>query len=127
MNKLFCIFGDFYASETQDKEVTKSLLYKEFTATLTEQACSIKNLLLHMFTGILKDHNKTMAFAVMKQHSQGLLSLGYWLNGSLTCCLRAFALIAGFCYPLYSHISLAQTNCSICLKWSSFDFIAAAE
>ena len=68
-----------------------------------------------------------MAFAVMKQHSQGLLSLGYWLNGSLTCCLRAFALIAGFCYPLYFHISVAQTNCSICLKWPSFDFIAAAE
>ena len=49
MNKLFCVFGDFYASETQDKEVTKSLLYKEFTATFTEQACSIKNLLLHIY------------------------------------------------------------------------------
>ena len=49
MNKLFGVFGDFYASETQDKEVTKSPQYKEFTATLTEQAWSIKNLLFHIY------------------------------------------------------------------------------
>ena len=44
MNKLFCVFGDFYASEAQDKEVTK-----EFTDTLTEQAWPIKNLLVHSY------------------------------------------------------------------------------
>ena len=49
MNKLFCVYGDFYASETQDKEVTKSLQYKEFTATLTKQVWSIKNLLVHIY------------------------------------------------------------------------------
>ena len=27
-HKLFCVFGDFYVSETQDAEVTKSLLYQ---------------------------------------------------------------------------------------------------
>ena len=31
------------------EEVTKSLQYKEFTATLTEQAWSIKNLLFHIY------------------------------------------------------------------------------
>ena len=33
MNKLLsCIFGDFYASESQDKEVTKSLQYLTIVA-----------------------------------------------------------------------------------------------
>ena len=128
MNKLLSyVFGDFYESESQDKEVTKSLQYLTIILVIFDShQCNYtkknlqppwKNKLgqLRIYRFPLRPF-KTTAFAVMKQHSQGLLSLGCWLDGFLRCCLSAFALIAGFCYPWYSHISLAQTNYSIWLK-----------
>ena len=35
-HKLFCVFGDYYASGTQDAEVTKALIVEDFKGSMAK-------------------------------------------------------------------------------------------